>query len=81
MNSRRLSIRRRLVKAPRTAMNRYEALTINMFQFGLNPPTPVESLSVDSSTARIIGSDIAENHRDQRFIIKTPIADASAKHA
>jgi len=74
-------MRRRPAKAARTTIDTYEALTINMFQFGLNPLTLVEKFRVDSSIARIMGTVNAESHRDQRFIVNTPIADARAKHA
>lgn len=74
-------MRRRPAKAARITINTYEALTTSMFQFGLNPPTLVEKFRVDSSITKIIGTAIAESHRDQRFILNTPNADVRAKHA
>jgi len=74
-------MRRRLAQAAKITINTCEPLRINTPQFGLNPATLVEKFRVDSSTAKITGTVIPENHRDQRFIVNTPIADARAKPA
>jgi len=80
LNSRRLSTRRRPAKAAKITMSMYDVLAVNVLMFGLNPLTLVEKFSVESSTAKITGTDMAENHKDQRFIMNTPAAEARARH-
>lgn len=54
---------------------------VTMLQFGLKPLILAVESRAESSNAIIGGRDMADSQSDQRFSMKTPIADARASPA